>query len=178
MAEHMQKPGGLQDEVLASIDYAKAFNRMSYQHCLKAFKNKGSSTDIPKLLSTFLTNRHMTVRVGKEWSDPLQVNGGCPKGSVQGIFMLNVTKEDLEDPFIEQEKERIRGNIGHEEAVEEETTEANESMQQDFDDSLLKVGSPDALTPPAAPVPLEDLGLSPVGQNLFHHSDLILEFNK
>ena len=50
--------------VITSIDYLKAFNRLSFQHCLAAFAAKGASTEIIKLIATFLSNRNMTVRVG------------------------------------------------------------------------------------------------------------------
>ena len=46
---------------LTSIDYAKAFNRLSFQHCLASFARLGASTPIIELLATFLSNRVMTV---------------------------------------------------------------------------------------------------------------------
>ena len=42
--------------VLSSIDYAKAFNRLSFQHCLAAYARKGASTPVIKLIATFLSN--------------------------------------------------------------------------------------------------------------------------
>ena len=86
--------------VLTAIDYAKAFNRVSYQECLKAFEAKGSSNGIIKLLATFLTNRSMSVKVGNVRSDPKYVNGGCPQGSILGVFIFNVTTDDLEDSYL------------------------------------------------------------------------------
>ena len=94
--------------VLCAIDYAKAFNRLSYQHCLEAFRRKGSSTPVLRLIATFLTNRTMTVRVGQSWSDPLPVDGGCPQGSILGVQLFNTTTDDLEDDFERQEKERLQ----------------------------------------------------------------------
>ena len=98
--------------VLTGIDYVKAFNRVSYQHCLAAFKKKSASTPIIRLIATFLTNRTMSVRVGKSWSDPLDVNGGCPQGSILGVFLFNVTTDDLEDDFIAFEHSRLGLNPG------------------------------------------------------------------
>ena len=83
--------------ILTSIDYAKAFNRLSFQHCLRAFAEKGASTPILRLLATFLTNRRMRVRVGQSWSQPRSVTGGCPQGSILGVFLFNITTDDLED---------------------------------------------------------------------------------
>ena len=93
--------------VLTAIDYAKAFNRVSFQHCLEAFRRKGSSTPIIRLLASFLTNRTMTVRVGEEWSEPLPVQGGCPQGSVLGVFLFNTTTDTLEDDFIKADRARL-----------------------------------------------------------------------
>ena len=86
--------------VLTAIDYAKAFNRVSYQECLKSFQDKGASNSIIRLLATFLTNRTMSVKVGNARSSPKNVNGGCPQGSILGVFIFNVTTDDLENKFL------------------------------------------------------------------------------
>ena len=74
---------GLEDDraaiMMTAIDYAKAFNRLSFQHCLQSFAKKGASTPILELLGTFLSNRTMTVRVGECWSTPRPVFGGVPQ---------------------------------------------------------------------------------------------------
>ena len=72
--------------VITSVDYSKAFNRMSYQHCLAALKKKGASDATIHLISTFLTNRTMTVKVGQTQSVPREVWGGCPQGSILEFF--------------------------------------------------------------------------------------------
>ena len=94
--------------ILTAIDYSKAFNRLSFQHCLEAFRRKGASTPIIRIIASFLTNRTMSVRVGQEWSSPLEVNGGCPQGSVLGVDLFNTTTDDLEDQFLDHERERLR----------------------------------------------------------------------
>ena len=54
---------GLEDDraavVLTYIDYAKAFNRLLFQHCLGAFARLGASTPVIGLLANFLSNRVM-----------------------------------------------------------------------------------------------------------------------
>ena len=93
--------------VLCAIDYAKAFNRLSYQHCLEAYRRKGSSTPVLRLIASFLTNRTMTVKVGSSWSEPLTVDGGCPQGSILGVHLFNTTTDTLEDEFLEGERARL-----------------------------------------------------------------------
>ena len=93
--------------VLTSIDYAKAFNRLSFQRCLEAFKNKGASSSVIRLLAAFLTGRVMKVRAGDEWSRTLTVDGGCPQGSILGVFLFNTTTDDLEDSFVEFEEQPL-----------------------------------------------------------------------
>ena len=73
--------------VITSIDYAKAFNRLSFQHCLRAFAGKGASNQVLRVLATFLTNRTMTVRVGASWSKPKAVSGGPPRLHT-GVFFV------------------------------------------------------------------------------------------
>ena len=83
--------------ILTSIDYAKVFNRLSFQHCLRIFAKRGASTPIIRLLATFLSNRSMTVQVGQSWSTPRPVTGGCPQGSILGVFLFNLMTDNLED---------------------------------------------------------------------------------
>ena len=83
--------------LLLSVDYAKAFNRLSYQHCLSAFAKKGASSLTIGLIASFLTNRTMSVRVGNSWSPPMPVFGGAPQGSILGVMLFNCSIDDLEE---------------------------------------------------------------------------------
>ena len=92
--------------IVTSIDYAKAFNRMSYQECLKALARNGASSPIIELVATFLTDRKMRVKVGSVMSHPKDVKGGCPQGSILGVFLFNATIDDLEENCKELEDTR------------------------------------------------------------------------
>ena len=83
--------------VITAVDYAKALNRLSFQHCLRAFGRKRASSDTIRLLATFLSNRTMTVRVHNTWSAPLPVYGGVPQGLILGVLLFNVSTDDLEE---------------------------------------------------------------------------------
>ena len=82
---------------MTSIDYAKAFNRLSFQHCLKAFGKHGASSAVLKLVATFLSGWTISVRVSSTWSEPRPVMGGCPQGSILGVLLFNLTMDDLEE---------------------------------------------------------------------------------
>ena len=88
--------------MLTAIDYAKAFNRLSFQHYLSAFARKGASTETIRLLATFQSNRTLSVRVHSTWSDPLPVFGGVPQGSILGVLLFNVSTDDLEDEELDE----------------------------------------------------------------------------
>ena len=77
--------------IITSIDYSKAFNRLDFLHCLRALANVGASSELIKVVSSFLTSRTMTVKVvGQATSAPKIVLGGVSQGSILGVFLFNV----------------------------------------------------------------------------------------
>ena len=44
------------------------------------------------------------MRVGSTWSESRPATGGCPQGSILGVFLFNLTTDDLEEdtPFVHQ----------------------------------------------------------------------------
>ena len=82
--------------VLTSIDYAKAFNRLDFRHCLESLAAKGASSELINIIASFLTSRTMSVKVGQVLSKPRIVLGGVPQGSILGVFLFNVTIDAFE----------------------------------------------------------------------------------
>ena len=82
--------------IITSIDYSKAFNRLDFLHCLRALANKGASSEIIGIVSSFLTSRTMSVKVGQALSKPRIVLGGVPQGSILGVFLFNCTIDAFE----------------------------------------------------------------------------------
>ena len=99
---------GLEDQragsLLTSIDYSKAFNRMDFGHCLRTLEKKGAPAELLRIVASFLTSRTMRVKVGSDLSEPRDVKGGVPQGSLLGVFLFNCAidlfeeeSEDVED---------------------------------------------------------------------------------
>ena len=63
----------------------------------------GASSELVKIVAAFLTDRHMSVRVGGSWSSKRKVNGGVPQGSILGVLLFNLTTDNLEDPVDQAE---------------------------------------------------------------------------
>ena len=86
---------------------------MGYQECLAALARNGASTPVIELVATFLTDRQMSVKVGSVLSKPRAVNGGCPQGSILGVFLFNATIDDLEEGCRELPETRLAIRRNH-----------------------------------------------------------------
>ena len=82
--------------IITFIDYAKAFNRLDFSHCLRALANKGALTELTSVVASFLTSRTMSIKVGQVMSKPRVVLGGDPQGSILGGFLFNATISSFE----------------------------------------------------------------------------------
>ena len=56
--------------LLTSIDFAKAFNRLDFNHCLRTLRDKGASNGALRVVASFLSDRTMMVKVGSSFSLP------------------------------------------------------------------------------------------------------------
>ena len=85
---------GLEDQraavLLTSIDYSKAFNRLSFPHCISSLAAKGTSSEMLRLIASFLSGRVMKTKLGTLLSTGRAVMGGVPQGSLLGVFLFNI----------------------------------------------------------------------------------------
>ena len=82
--------------LITSIDFAKAFNRLDFSHCIRCLQAKGADTNLIRIVASFLSGRVMRVKVGDELSAPRAVLGGVPQGSLLGVFLFNLAIDDFE----------------------------------------------------------------------------------
>ena len=118
--------------VYTSIDYSKAFNRLDFNHCLTALRDKGACSELLAIVATFLTERRMTVKVGSARSSQRQVLGGVPQGSILGVFLFNVAIDSFETVSPDIEQCGVANDLppGHPPAQEEAETDV--PVEQEF----------------------------------------------
>ena len=87
----LEDPGNVVN--LCSIDFSKAFNRMSHTECLAQLERLGASEASVKLVRSFLTGRIMKVKIGDEEVYDLHLRGGSPQGSLLGSYLYCATTQ-------------------------------------------------------------------------------------
>ena len=90
---------------LVSLDYAKAFNRMSHQRCLQAFAQKGVSGHTVRFIASFLVGRQMCVRLDGTTFKTRPIPGGSPQGCVSANVLFCVAIEGLDEGEYESDDE-------------------------------------------------------------------------
>ena len=113
--------------VLTSIDFEKAFNRMGHASCLNALAAHNASGETISLVSAFLYGRTMRVKIGTALSEPRNVLGGSPQGSILGNILFCITTDFLDEQAqprlvmpaastpldLRRNRSRVRGCDGH-----------------------------------------------------------------
>jgi hypothetical protein len=79
---------------VTSLDFSKAFNRMSHDVLIDNLVAAGADAWIIKVIESYLSNRQMRIRVGNQLSSPKPLPGGTPQGSLLGVslFILYVNE--------------------------------------------------------------------------------------
>ena len=119
--------------VLTSIDYAKAFNRLDFLHCLRSLAAKGASSELLQIVSSFLTSRTMAVKVGQVLSKPRVVLGGVPQGSILGVFLFNSTIDSFEAGSHDVEHYDICGGGDHPVTYQQHDRTLNDRVTPEYD---------------------------------------------
>ena len=77
------------------IDFSKAFDTINREILLKKLEKYGIRGLALQLLSSYLTNRTQSVKVGSSFSECRSINIGVPQGSVLGPLLFLIYVNDL-----------------------------------------------------------------------------------
>ena len=79
------------------LDFAKAFDKLDFNVTLTKLQQLGIDGKVGRWIHSFLTNRHQTVVVNGEKSEPARVISGVPQGSVIGPLLFLVLLGDIDN---------------------------------------------------------------------------------
>ena len=83
---------------LISVDLSKAFNRMNHDFCLEQLSKFGASTQTIRMVSNFLCERSMCVKLpGGHFSSSRKTPGEAPQGTKSGNLLFCVAARGLKD---------------------------------------------------------------------------------
>ena len=80
---------------LMSLDFSKAFNRLSHIACMEKLALKAASNQSIGMVFSFLFDRKMVVRVGEKMSSVRSVLGGSPQGTKLGNILFCLCVDDI-----------------------------------------------------------------------------------
>ena len=95
--ETLDQPGRC--VLLMSVNFSKAFKRLSHQACLNWLSEKFASNQTIGMVLSFLENRSMCVRSGQVMSKLRQVMGGSPQGTKLGNLLFCISIDDITEPI-------------------------------------------------------------------------------
>ena len=116
---------------LISIDFAKAFNKMSHTSCVEAFTKGGASDHMVGLVRAFLTGRKMRMKVGNSFSSLRNINGGSPQGTLLGNYLFIITTDHLETDSNNEPSENSEKTMSD---VSFNTAEENPDLEEELPD--------------------------------------------
>ena len=91
----VNQDGPEQKAVLACmVDYEKAFNRQNHNLLITKLSDMGVPAWLLKVVIAFLSERNMTVRFRGAASSPKNLPGGCPQGTILGLFLFLILIND------------------------------------------------------------------------------------
>lgn len=81
------------------LDFSKAFDKVSHAKLIDRLKALGINGHLLDWFISYLSNRHMTVRVGNEFSQRLCCTSGVPQGGVLSSLLFLLYTMDLPKLF-------------------------------------------------------------------------------
>ena len=107
--EALDQDGGVAN--VLSIDFAKAFNTIQHQACLRALESKGATNHTMRMAAAFLSDRKMVFRAGRAVSTSRQLKSGAPQGTLMGNYLFILTTDRLEEDKTNREISATRQAI-------------------------------------------------------------------
>ena len=83
------------ESVAIALDISKAFDRVWHRQLIAKLPSFGFTPNICKLITSFLSNRSIVVRVDGHSSQSLMINSGVQKGSVLSSTLFLLFINDL-----------------------------------------------------------------------------------